>query len=144
MVYGPGVRASLDRLQRLILAGRWLPVGDVTNRRSLVFVGNLADLIGRVLDRPDITGAFVVRDGEDLSTPGLARALGAGGSPARLLPVPVRVLETAARTAGRSRPVERLFSGLEVDDTLLRSQLEWTPPFTVDEVCRRWRRPCSR
>ncbi|MBK9775542.1 MAG: NAD-dependent epimerase/dehydratase family protein [bacterium] len=137
LVYGPGVRANLDRLQRLILAGRWLPVGGVTNRRSLIFVGNLADLIVRVLERPDITGAFVVRDGEDLSTPELARRLGAAlGRPARLLPVPVRVLETAARTAGRSRLVERLFGDLAVDDTLLRSRLEWTPPFTVDEGLR--------
>jgi nucleoside-diphosphate-sugar epimerase len=48
----------------------------------------------------------------------------------------VRVLETAARTAGRSRLVERLFGDLAVDDTLLRSRLEWTPPFTVDEGLR--------
>lgn len=137
LVYGAGVRANLDRLLRLVRAGRPLPVGGVANRRSLIHVGNLADLIVRVLDRPDLVGAYVVRDGEDLSTPELARRLGAAaGRPARVVWVPTGLLATAARALGRGAVAERLFGDLAVDDARLRAALGWTPPFTVDEGLR--------
>lgn len=134
LVYGPGARANLARLQALIRAGRPLPVGGVANRRSFVYVGNLADLVARALERPYVVGAFVLRDGEDLSTPELARRLGSLlGRPARLLPVPARLLEVAARAVGRGRLADRLFGDLAVDDALVREKLGWTPPFTLEE-----------
>lgn len=134
LVYGPGVRANLARLQQLILAGRPLPVGGVDNVRSFIYVGNLADLIVRALDRPDVTGAFVLRDGEDLSTPELARRLGAAlGTPAKVVWVPAGLLAGAARQLGLGRMADRLFGDLAVDDALLRRKLDWEPLYAVDD-----------
>jgi nucleoside-diphosphate-sugar epimerase len=145
LVYGPGARANLARLQALILAGRPLPVGGVANRRSFVFVGNLADLVVRALERPDVAGAFVLRDGEDLSTPELARRLGQVlGRPARLVPVPARLLETTSRALGRASLADRLFGDLAVDDALIREKLGWTPPFTLEEGLREMVRGAAR
>src|SRR5690606_27323046 len=49
LVYGPEVGGNFRRLLRLAqLSARWpVPLGGVNNRRSLIFVGNFADVIAR-------------------------------------------------------------------------------------------------
>lgn len=135
VVYGPGVRANVARLMALIDRGLPLPIGRVNNRRSLVFVGNLADAFVRALDHPRAPGhAFLVADGPPLSTPDLVRRLGrALGRPARIFPVPVSWLRFAGSVTGKCADVNRLVESLEVDDAGIRKQLGWVPPFTLDE-----------
>ena len=116
LVYGPGVKANFLALLRAIGKGWPLPLAGVTNRRSLVYVGNLVDAIMRCLDAD---GTFLVSDGEAISTPQLCRELGeALGRPARLFPFPPALLP------------RKLAGSLEVDDSAIRRALGWQPPFT--------------
>lgn len=135
LVYGPGVGGNLRRLLRVLDAGWPLPFGAVANRRSLIGVWNLADLVVTALEHPGAAGeTFLAADGEDLSTPELLRRLAAAlGRPARLLPVPVRVLRLLGRLVGRRAEVERLCGSLRVDAGKARERLAWTPPVPVDE-----------
>lgn len=134
LVYGPGVKANFLRLLALVARGAPLPFGAIDNRRSLLYVGNLADAVSRALERPGVDGPFFVRDGEDLSTPELVRRMGrALGRPARLWPVPPVLLRAGATLLGRGGDAERLLGDLTVDDSPLRAALPWRPPFTVDE-----------
>ncbi len=130
LVYGPGAAGNMARLCRLVDRGVPLPLGLVANRRSLVSVGNLADLLALTLAHPAAPGGtFLASDGEDLSTPGLVRLLAAGlGRPARLLPVPVPLLRLAGRLAGRAAEVERLVGSLALDIGATRARLGWDPP----------------
>ena len=134
LVYGPGVRANFAALMKLCDSPLPLPFGGVTqNRRSLIFVGNLTSAIGAALTHENAAGqAFLVRDGEDLSTAGLIRALrqALGRSP-RLVPVPARWLTVLLGLAGRRAMAERLLGSLTIDDSAFRSALGWTPPFTI-------------
>jgi nucleoside-diphosphate-sugar epimerase len=135
LVYGPGVGANFLRLLRWVDRGRWLPLGAVTNRRSLIYVGNLASAIGMCVRHPDAAGAtFLVSDGEDLSTSDLirrtARAL---GKTARCWPVPPAILWTAGSAMGRREEARRLLGSLEIDSRLIRNRLNWVPPYSVDE-----------
>lgn len=135
LVYGPGARGNFARLARLVARGVALPLGAVRNRRSLVYVGNLADAIVRSVAHPAAAGrTFMVSDGEDLSTAELVRRIArALGRPPRLVPVPPALLRAAGALAGRREDVARLLDDLAVDSSLLRRALGWTPPYTLDE-----------
>ena len=116
LVYGPGVKANFVALMRAIASGWPLPLASVSNRRSLIYVGNLVDAIIRCLD---VEGTFLVSDGEAISTPQLCRDIGeALGRPARLYPFPPALLP------------RKLAGSLEVDDSSIRDTLGWRPPFT--------------
>ncbi len=122
LVYGPGVKANFLALLRAIARGWPLPLAAVDNRRSLLFAGNLADAILRLLHTD---GTFLVSDGAAVSTARLCRAIGAAlDRPARLFPFPPWLLP------------RKLAASLEVDDSALRSTLQWRSPFTLEEGLR--------
>jgi nucleoside-diphosphate-sugar epimerase len=136
LVYGPGVGANFLRLMRGIERGTPLPLGAIANRRSLVYVGNLADAIAFCVEREEARGAYLVSDGADLATPELVRRLAAAlGRPARLLPVPAGLLRTAGALLGKRAEMERLLGDLAVAPNGL-ARLGWRAPFTVDEGLR--------
>ena len=139
LVYGPGAPGNFGRLLRWVQRGVPLPLGAVTrNRRSLVALDNLVDLLVTCLDHPAAAGEqFLVADGEDVSTAGLLRRVGdALGRPARLLPVPVGMLRAGAVALGRREMARRLLDSLQVDISHTRETLGWEPPVSVDEGLR--------
>lgn len=140
LVYGPGVKANFAALIRALQRGMPLPLGAVTNnRRSLVALDNLVDLLLVCIDHPAAAHqTFLVSDGEDLSTTGLLQRLGlAMGHPARLIPVPPALLRLGATLIGKGDVAQRLLGNLQVDIGHTRHTLGWTPPIGVDEGLRR-------
>ena len=140
LVYGPGVKANFLEMMRWLARGFPLPLGAVTqNKRSLVALDNLVDLVETCIDHPAAANqTFLVSDGEDLSTAALLRRLSlALGRPARLMPVPVGLLKLGAGLLGRSAVAQRLCGSLEVDIGKTRELLGWSPPVSVDEGLRR-------
>lgn len=140
LVYGPGVKANFAALMRWLQRGIPLPLGAVNdNRRSLVALDNLVDLLITCIDHPAAANqTFLVSDGEDLSTTGLLRRMGqAMGSPARLIPVPPALLRLGAAALGKGDVAQRLLGSLQVDITHTRQTLGWAPPIGVDEGLRR-------
>jgi len=133
LVYGPGVKGNFLRLLELCRRAPPLPLGAVLNRRSLLFLGNLVGAVMACLTRPEAAGqTYLVRDGEDVSMVELIRHVGAAlDRPARLFPVPGLLLHLAGHLTGRSGTVGRLLDSLAVDDEKIRTQLDWTPPFTM-------------
>ncbi|WP_462402004.1 UDP-glucose 4-epimerase family protein [Pseudomonas sp. Marseille-QA0332] len=136
LVYGPGVAANFASMMRWLQRGVPLPLGAVDNRRSLVSLGNLVDLIGVCLEHPQAAGqTFLASDGEDLSTPELLRRMAhALGRRARLLPVPPAWLALAGRLTGRTPVVQRLLGSLQVDIHKNHQLLGWQPSVAVDQA----------
>lgn len=140
LVYGPGVKANFLSMMRWLSRGVPLPLGAVEhNRRSLVALDNLVDLIVTCIDHPAAANqVFLAGDGEDLSTTDLLRRLAAAmGVPARLVPVPVWALRAGASLTGQGAAVQRLCGSLQVDISKARELLGWDPPISVDEGLRR-------
>lgn len=136
LVYGPGVKANFLSMMRWLDKGVPLPFGAIDNRRSLVSIDNLVDLIVTCIDHPAAANqTFLVSDGEDLSTTALlskmARAL---GKAARLIPVPSWILERGASMLGRKALSQRLCGSLQVNIEKTRTLLSWTPPVSVDDA----------
>lgn len=134
LLYGPGVKGNFRQLVSLVDRGVPLPLGLVRNRRSLMYVANLAHLLAHCVSHPAATGTFLVSDGEDLSTPDLIRRLArALMRRPRLVPVPPLVLRLAGKLLGKSDVVKRLVGSLAVDSGRIRRVVEWSPPYTVDQ-----------
>lgn len=133
LVYGPGAKANIRRLQTLATAPIPLPLGAIKNRRSVLALSNLAEVVAGMLalDEWPVT-ELNVADPEPVSVPDLVRMLAsAQGNRARLFPVPVWLLRSVARLFGRQGMLERVAGSLEVStarcaDVLPQTHLDST------------------
>lgn len=135
LVYGPGVKANFMSLLMLSATRLPLPFGAVNNRRSMVYVGNLVDLIVRCIEHPHAANeTFLVSDDNDVSLRSmLTHIRSVMGRPARLVPVPVWMFKLAGSLTGKRGVVERLVGDLQVDSSKARTLLGWVPPYTVEQ-----------
>lgn len=138
LVYGPGVKANFFKMMKIIGRGFPLPLASIHNRRSLIYVGNLVDALVTCAKHPAAAGkTYLVSDGDDVSTPELIRRTAASlGVPARLFPIPASLMHLAGILTGKRAAVNRLLGSLTVDSSKIRRDLEWKPPFTMDEGLR--------
>lgn len=137
LVYGPGVKANFIALGRLALSGLPLPLGRVDNRRSLIYVRNLADFVAHCITEDSTHNRiFTISDGEDVSTRQLVQEIGdAAGKKVIFLAVPVVVLRWASRGIGRKDIYRRLFGNLQVEIAAARAT-GWKPPHSLAEGLR--------
>ena len=135
LVYGKGVKANFATMMRWLARGIPLPLGAIHNRRSLVALDNLVDLIVTCVRHPQAAGqTFLVSDGQDPSTTELLQRMGrAMGRPARLIPLPAVCLTLGASLLGKRDVAQRLCGSLQVDIGKTRRLLGWTPPLTLDQ-----------
>lgn len=131
LVYGRGVGANFKKLAALARAPLPVPLGSINNRRSLIYVENLADIISAALNSDAaINQTFLVSDGQDVSTSELLSQLAvAQNRSLRLLSAkPLRLaLDLLRMTEIR----DRLFSSLQVDTSHVRQSLGWMPRYNL-------------
>jgi len=138
LVYGPGVGANFQSLMRWVARGIPLPVAAINNRRSLIYVGNLASAIEAALVHSAAAGkTYLVSDGESVSTAKLVTMLASAlAVPDRSWPLSTALLRLMGMVVGKSREVARLVDSLAVDDTAIRRDLQWLPPYSMAEGLR--------
>ena len=135
LVYGPGVGGNFLRLLKIVDKRLPIPLAAVKNRRSMVSVWNLCDLIAHLLksDQPG-SQLVLVSDKERLSTPELVRAIGRGlDKPARLLWIPVFLLKLAGKAAGKKSEIDRLVGSLEIEVGSTAPDFTWSAPQSAIE-----------
>jgi nucleoside-diphosphate-sugar epimerase len=139
LVYGPSAPGNLARLIKLVSSNIPLPFSRINNKRSMVGIDNLVDLLIRCIDHPDSAGkTFLISDGEDLSTPDLINHIASSmGQKAYLFPVPMFLLKFVSRILGKQREIDRLVGSLKIDSNYTRETLNWMPPVSVTEGIRR-------
>ncbi len=135
LVYGPGVGGNFERLMSAVARRTPLPLGRASAPRSLVFVGNLVDaLLALVEHQGTCQSVYHVADHETMTVRELVEALARHlGQPARLIDIPVGLLQLAARMTGRTETVRRLVDPLRLDTGAIRRDLGWQPPFSCEE-----------
>jgi UDP-glucose 4-epimerase len=135
LVYGPGVKGNFLSMMQWLNRAVPLPFGAIHNKRSLVALDNLVDLIVTCVEHPAAANQiFLVSDDEDVSTTELLRRMSeALGKPARLLPLPVWLLTMGALVLGKRDLSQRLCGSLRVDISKTRNLLGWSPPVSVND-----------
>jgi len=138
LVYGPGVQGNFATMLRWIARGLPLPFGAIDNRRSILSVHSLADLVITSVSHPRAAGrVFLASDGTDLSTTELLRRIGKAYSrESRLVPIPPRVLTGVAQLAGKGEMMRRLVGSLQVDIRETEQVLGWRPSVSTDDEIR--------
>lgn len=136
LVYGPGVKGNILRLLRLIDKGVPLPFRGVNNRRSLLALDNLIDLIILCGQHPEAANQiFLATDGNDISTERLVTLCADNlHRRLRLFGVPIIVRRLLARLFPRIKKLERrLYGSLQADSSKAQRLLSWQPPKSVEQ-----------
>jgi len=134
IVYGYGVKANIKNLMTLVQKVPVLPFGNIQNKRSMVYVGNLCFFIDAIIEKR-MSGVFLVADEQAVSTTELIELIAqALGKKVYLIQVPF--FESFLKLV-KSSFHKRLFESLEVDnhDTLTRlfGEAAVSLPFSVQE-----------
>jgi UDP-glucose 4-epimerase len=136
LVYGPGVKANFASMMKWVNKGIPLPLGGITeNKRSLVSIDNLVDLIVTCIEHPNAANQkFLVSDDDDVSTTQLlanmAIILNVSN---RLIPIPSKWFTMIAKLIGKPAISQRLCGSLQVDISKTKELLNWKPPYSSAE-----------
>ncbi|MEO9494301.1 MAG: SDR family oxidoreductase [Vibrio splendidus] len=136
LVYGTGVKANFASLMNLVSKGFPLPFGLInSNKRSLVSVTNLVDLIVTCIEHPKAKNqVFLVSDDYDVSTSEMVKQMSvACGKKNFQLPVPAWCYKFAGKLLKKEDVVDRLIGSLQVDISHTKETLDWTPPQSLQD-----------
>ena len=134
LVYGRRARGNFQALARLADTPVWLPFAAVRNRRSLVYVDDLADALVLAAAKEEASGrAFLAAHPDAVSTAQLLGAMRAAvGRQPRLIAMRPSTLESLGALIGRQRVMRRLTRSLEVDPSDLQRVLGWRPRHSLE------------
>lgn len=137
MVYGHGGRGNLERMARAIRSG-WFPaLPETGNKRSLVHVQDVVDVMRLVAESPRASGkTYIVAESKAYSGreiyEAIRTALGISRDPAFTLPA--GLLRTAARINGRlAEVVDRLIGSACYSPARLECELGWQSRISLAE-----------
>lgn len=135
LVYGPGVKANFLNLVKLVNSGIPLPLGSINNKRSLIGLDNLVDLVLTCIHHPNAANeTFLASDGEDISTTELLQRISKSmGRKSRLIPIPAYWLHRTANMIGQKDISKRLCDSLQINIEKSQNLLEWEPPLSLNE-----------
>ncbi|OOE93483.1 NAD-dependent dehydratase [Salinivibrio sp. AR647] len=135
LVYGPGVKANFLTMMKWTKRRIPLPLGAIHNRRSMVYLDNLADLILTCCIHPNAAGhVFLASDNDDVSTTRLLKTVAqAMRRRAYLLPIPACLLTRIAQLLNKPQLSQRLCGDLQVDIHKTMGQLNWQPRYSVEQ-----------
>ena len=129
VVYGPGVKGNILRLMDAVIKGRMIPLGNTGNKRTIVFLDNLIELIHRVIDRRE-SGIFIPGDEQPVSTDELIRIMSReAGKKERLISVP-GVMRKMMRSI-KPGLYRRLFGSFVLNTANTNKKLDFKPPYST-------------
>lgn len=135
LVYGPGVKANFAAMLKLAKKNLPLPLGAIHNKRSVVALDNLVDLIMTCIDHPKAANqTFLVSDGHDVSTTELLKLMvEAHGKKPWLIPIPISWFKLVGKVTGKQAIVDKLCGNLQVDISHTKEVLNWKPLISVQQ-----------
>ena len=138
LIYGPGVKGNFLRLLDLARRGFPLPLGGISNRRSLIGIDNLTQIIKLCAAAPSgFSGRFFVSDQNDISTTELLTEIYAlMDRQPRLFHVNRSIIDCVAKLARKQHYAERLFGNLQVDSSPISARLGWRPALSTSQGLR--------
>ena len=130
LVYGPGVRANMYNLMKMINRYPVVPFGNINNKRSLTFVGNLCQLLHNIIEQKK-SGIFLACDGEPVSTSVLVKQISiASLKKHNIIAIP-GIMQKSVKLL-KPEIHRRIFGNLEVDNTETCNMLGYIPEYSFE------------
>lgn len=144
-VYGARIKGNYQRLVQALARGRFIPIGDGRNRRTLVYDQDVARAAVLAVEHPAAAGrVYNVTDGQFHTLNEIIAAIcdSLGRTPPRLsLPItPVRlaagIIEDSARFIGRPSPIgretiDKYTEDIAVDSRRIQTELGFVPQYNL-------------
>ena len=152
LVYGPGNKGNIYKMIEAIDNGRFVMMGNGSNKRSMVYVGNVADAGIAIIDRKVAdTKVYVITDGVDYTVKDLYKLIAKGLSKKPLpfyVPMGIAKMlaiagDIASRITGKSLPfnsdvLNKLTSSLAFSSQKIQNEIGFRPKHnlynTIDET----------
>ena len=128
IVYGYGVKANIENLVSLVEKVPVLPFSNIHNNRSMVYIGNLCNLLNKIIETGS-RGIFLASDDKPLSTTKLIKLIATELDKKRwlisipLFPLLLKLLKPSFYM--------RLYKSLEVDNTQTLKELDYTNSYST-------------
>jgi len=133
IVYGYGVKANIKSLINLVNKVTVLPFANIKNKRSMIYVGNLCNLIDEIIIQ-EKEGTFLASDDEPLSTTRLIELI-ANGLGKKVYFIKIPFFESLLKLVKPSFH-KRLYESLEVDNSETKKVLGFKNKYSVEEGIR--------
>lgn len=139
LIYGINAPGNFGALGKIIDKKIPLPLARVNNLRSLVGIDNLIDLICCcILNYRAYNQTFLVSDNADVSTKTLLKEMGkVSGHSVYLFPFPLWIINGLTKLLRKEAAYQGLCCSLQVDIAATCEQLNWKPPYTLEEGLKR-------
>jgi UDP-glucose 4-epimerase len=144
-IYGPRIKGNYQRLVQALARSRFLPVGDGSNRRTLIYDRDVAKAALLAVQHPNAAGkVYNVSDGQFHTLREIIAAIcqAIGRNPPRFS-VPVGLarfsaglMEDTSQLVGRKSPISRdtidkYTEDIAVDSQLIQKELGFKPQFDL-------------
>lgn len=133
IVYGYGVKANIKSLVNLVNKISIIPLGKISNNRTMVYIGNLCHLINEIIIQ-NKEGIYLAADDISLSSSELIHKIAKELNKKvfliyiPLFPYSIKKLKPSF--------YKRLFCSLEIDNTITKKKLSLSNPYSNDEGIR--------
>ncbi len=107
-----------------------LPFGNIKNKRSMVYIGNLCHLVDEVITQ-EKSGIFLASDDEAISTSRLIELI-AKNLDKKIYIVKIAFFESLLKILKPSFH-KRLYGSLEVDNSITKEKLNLKNPYSVED-----------
>jgi len=133
MVYGKNAPGNIASLIKLVKRSPIIPLGNIQNKRSFIYIGNLCHLVDSFIEQNQ-SGVFLASDDEPLRTTRLIELI-AKNLNKKVYLVKIPLFEVFLKLLKPSF-YKRLYGSLEIDNTLTKEKLNLTNPYTIEEGIR--------
>jgi len=134
IIYGYGVKANIASLVKLVSKVPLLPFGDIDNKRSMIFIGNLCHIIDTLIQTQK-GGVFFVADDKTLSTKEFIQTI-AKVQEKQIILLKIPFFAAMLKILKPSF-YKRLYESLEIDTRNSKERLfgkhEYKLPYSVEE-----------
>jgi len=130
IVYGAGVKANIQNLIKLVHKVPILPFGGIDNRRSMVYIGNLCELIHKLCETKT-SGIFLAGDDRPMTTTELIKLI-AKELDKTIYLVKIPFFEPLLKSLKPSFH-KRLYESLEINNKSTKKILNFRNPYSVEQ-----------
>jgi UDP-glucose 4-epimerase len=131
LVYGAGVKGNLKVLMNLVHKISFIPLGNINNKRSMLYVGNLIDVLKLIVDQKQ-SGIFIACDNKSLSTSELIKIIAKSFDKKIILfKMPAFIIKIMQYV--KPQTMDRLYSSFELDNTVTNQILGFAQNYSVEQ-----------